>query len=81
MLVKTGVLAAIAALPAVSLALPPVTGLNVTLSMGAYSLVLNGDRGPDFRIDTTCFATPCPLARLRIEKSHETPGNLLPEAV
>ena len=40
MLVKTGVLVAMAALPAVSLALPPATGLSVTLSIGAYSVVL-----------------------------------------
>lgn len=81
MLVKTGVLAAMAALPAVSLALPPATGLNITLSMGGYALVLNGHRGPDFRIDTTCFATPCPLAQLRFERSNEIPGETLPEAV
>jgi len=81
MLVKTGVLAAMAALPAVSLALPPVTGLHVTLSMGAYSVVLEGDRAPDFRIDATCFATPCPLAELRLERSDQTPDDLLPEAV
>ncbi|MBO6764157.1 hypothetical protein [Maricaulis sp.] len=81
MLVKTEVLAAMATLPAVSLALPPVTGLNVTLSMGAYSVVLEGDGAPDFRIDTTCFATPCPLAELSFEKSNETPDDLLPEAV
>ncbi|GLK52642.1 hypothetical protein [Maricaulis virginensis] len=81
MLVKTGVLVAMAALPAVSLALPPTTGLSVTLSIGAYSVVLEGDRGPDFRIDATCFATPCPLAELRFERSDRTPGEPLPEAV
>ena len=81
MFVKTGVLVAMAALPAVSLALPPATGLSVTLSIGAYSVVLEGDRGPDFRIDATCFATPCPLAELRFERSDRTPGEPLPEAV
>lgn len=81
MLVKTGVLAAMAALPAVSLALPPVTGLNVTLSVGGYAIVLDGHRGPDFRIDATCFATPCPLAQLHFERSSEMPGETLPEAV
>jgi hypothetical protein len=69
MVVKSTILAALAAASVLSLAVPAAAGLRVTLSMGAVSLAYDGTAGFDLDLDPACFATQCPLARLRFDRA------------
>jgi len=74
MLIKSAIIAVLTALPAVSLALPALTGTTLTLSVGALSLDYDSRNGFDLDIDAACFVTRCPLARLSLARREAPPS-------
>ena len=74
MVIKSAIIAALAALPAASIALPALTGTTLTLSFGAVSLDYDSRDGFDLDIETACFVTRCPLARLSVTRRAEPPS-------
>lgn len=74
MLVKSAIIAALTVLPAVSVALPALTGRTLTLSIGAVSLDYDSRDGFDLDIDAACFVARCPLARLSLTRREAPPS-------
>ncbi|MEA1943308.1 MAG: hypothetical protein U9P68_13775 [Pseudomonadota bacterium] len=74
MVIKSAIIAVLTALPALSIAVPAVTGTTLTLSVGALSLDYDSRDGFDLGIEAACFVTRCPLAQLSIARREAPPS-------